>query len=71
VDEFRDGHLERSDRYVPELRTTLSLLEVPFPEELADDPDRNIVPITRESFEALWTRAADATTLLFPDSKRG
>ncbi len=67
VNEFRDGRLERTDRYEPDLRTSLSQIEVPFPEELADDPVREVLPITRESFEALWERATDAYTKLFPD----
>ena len=67
VNEFRDGRLERSDRYEPKLRTTLLQLELPLPEELRDDPDRQLLPIDRESFDVLWNRASDATTLLFPD----
>jgi hypothetical protein len=67
IDEFRDGRLERTDRYEPDLRTSLSQIEVPFPEELADDPVREVLPITREGFEALWERATDAYTKLFPD----
>ncbi len=66
VNEFRDGRLERTDRYAPDLRTSLSQIEVPFPEELANDPEREVVPMTREGFEDVWKRASDATMPLFP-----
>jgi len=60
VHEYRDGHLERTDRIAPALRTSLSWLPVPEEAAITDRPEFTTMPLTAEEFEAVWLLARDA-----------
>jgi hypothetical protein len=60
IHEYRDGHLERTDRLALELRTSLSAEPIPSEAEIDAQPDFTVEPLTGDEFQGVWDRATDA-----------
>lgn len=59
VHQFRDGTLERTDRVRDGARTTLSWVPVPPEQEIADQREFTVLPLSADEFEHVWQAATD------------
>jgi len=60
VEEYRDGRLVRADT-VNDTRTSLSWEPLPGVAEIESQAEFSVEPLTAEQFDAVWTKATDAT----------
>lgn len=57
---YADGRLVRTDR-ISDLSTSLSWVPVPPENEIASEPEFEVLPLSAEEFEEVWRSATDAT----------
>jgi hypothetical protein len=60
VEEFRDGRRIRSNTVASDVRTGLSTEPIPSLEEIADQAEFTVLPLSESEFEDVWVTAQDA-----------
>jgi hypothetical protein len=60
VHQYADGRLVRTNR-ISDLSTSLAWVPVPPEDEIASQPEFEVLPLTAEEFEVVWRRAIDAS----------
>jgi len=59
VHQYADGRLVRTDQ-ISDLSTSLSWVPVPPEDEIASQPEFDVMRLSAEEFEDVWRRATDA-----------